>query len=113
MTETAQHPESDSIDWDDYEHAALGRVWAHTSTTERHRQQAVDEAVEIVDAFAPDEVQAILVNCGPYRGYDVAYRWKDTENRILHLDYYSVRPGFGKVEDIISEVAESLEELND
>lgn len=108
MTETKQHPESDSIDWDNYEETEHDRVWKNTSMSVGN--QAVQEAAEVAAALDPDEVPAVLVNGGPYRGYDVSYRWKDRDNGILYIDYYSVRPGYGHVDEIIRDVEESLEE---
>jgi hypothetical protein len=49
----------------------------------------------------------VVITAGPYRGHDVEY---DTlyDARRIHLDFYSARPGFQYLPDIIDDVKQGL-----
>lgn len=48
-----------------------------------------------------------IITVGPYRGHDVEYAVEDEAQRV-HLDFYSVRPGFRYLNTIIKEVKQGL-----
>ena len=45
----------------------------------------------------------VVVTAGPYRGYDVSYE-VNSESRHIHLDFYSIRPGFQHLADVIQDI---------
>lgn len=49
----------------------------------------------------------IWVTGGPYRGYDVRHQ-VDKEAKIISIDFYSVRPGFSYLKQIIEQIKQSL-----
>jgi hypothetical protein len=51
------------------------------------------KAGEKVDEALPG--WTVVVDGGPYRGYDVAYKMK-REEKIIELDFYSSRPGLDR-----------------
>jgi hypothetical protein len=49
----------------------------------------------------------IWVTGGPYRGYDVKYQ-VDWKQKIISLDFYSVRPGIDYLNGIIEEIKQQM-----
>ena len=45
----------------------------------------------------------VVVDGGPYRGYDVAYTMK-REEKIIELDFYSSNPGLDRMDEVIEEM---------
>lgn len=54
----------------------------------------------------------VIITAGPFRGYDVEYSAYYEAKRI-HLDFYSARPGFQYLTDIIDEVKQGLDGSSD
>jgi len=45
----------------------------------------------------------VWVTGGPYRGYDVRHQ-VDLKKKIISIDFYSVRPGFGYMREVVAEI---------
>jgi len=54
----------------------------------------------------------VIITAGPYRGYEVNYT-AHCEARRIHLDFYSARPGFQFLTDIVDDVKQELDDFND
>ena len=57
------------------------------------------------------EEWSVVVTAGPYRGYDVHYEVHD-DKRLIYLDFYSVRPGYHHLADVIEDIQEALNQLS-
>ena len=66
----------------------------------------LDEGEAVAEAF-PD--YDVFVSAGPYRPYGVQYGVRYQED-IIWLDYYSVRPNTGKIDDIVADIHDHLEQ---
>lgn len=66
-------------------------------------------ATDIADAI--DDDWRVVITMGPYRGYNVHYDLKP-ESRIVHLDFYSVRPAAGyDLERVISDIKTGIQQV--
>lgn len=54
----------------------------------------------------------VVVTAGPHRGHDVEYV-VDPENNRLHLDFYSVRPGYHHIPDLIEDVKQDISDATE
>jgi len=69
----------------------------------------IEDAKEYAERF---EDWYIVITCGPFRPYDISYEIRPDHNAI-HLDYYSVRPGVGHVDDMGDDIQKGIEELRE
>lgn len=102
---TTSHARSISVDDDEAEPAGddyPDNCYVGESSIADH---LIDEAEAVAEAFPAYNV---VVASGPYRTYGVKYGVDFDEDRIW-LDYYSVRPTTGKVDDIIEELHDHIE----
>lgn len=53
----------------------------------------------------------VWVTGGPYRFYDVRHA-VDVKKKIISIDFYSVRPGFSYIPEIVMEIQEFLKKKN-
>jgi hypothetical protein len=71
----------------------------------------LEVATTIADAI--DEDWRIVITMGPYRGYNIHYDLKP-DARIVHLDFYSVRPHGGEydVEKVVADIKTGISEAS-
>jgi len=87
--------------------ALKGRVYyEHVETTGASPEMLRKAGVKVAKEFPDFEV---WVTCGPWRPYDLGYR-VDLENKVIALDFYSVRPGFEALDEAIKDIKQYLRE---
>jgi hypothetical protein len=87
--------------------ALKGRVfYEHVDVSGASAEMLRSAGIAVAKAFPDFEV---WVTCGPWRAYDVQYQ-VDWEQKIIALDFYSVRPGFKYLQEIIEEIKRKLKE---
>jgi hypothetical protein len=87
--------------------ALKGRVfYEHVDVSGASAEMLRNAGIAVAKAFPDFEV---WVTCGPWRAYDVQYQ-VDWEQKIIALDFYSVRPGFKYLREIIEEIKRKLKE---
>lgn len=102
-------PEEDEPHWtetespDQWVETAHDRVFGRNGSDAQHATH--DAVYEFADGF-PD--WTIVVTGGPYRSHDVKYRTQDPSD-IIHLDFYSVRPGYGRLDEVADDVRAYLQ----
>jgi hypothetical protein len=69
----------------------------------------IEDAKEYAERF---EDWYIVITCGPHRSYGISYTIRPDHNAI-HLDYYSVRPGVGYVDDMGDDIQKGIENLRE
>ena len=89
-------------DWHETDHERVFYVYAFG-------RGEIEDAKEYAERFND---WYIVVTCGPYRSHDVSYTIRPDHDAI-HLDYYSVRPGVGYVDEMGDEIRRSIEELRE
>ena len=83
-----------------------GRVfYEHVNTTGASAESLRAAGERVAMAFPDFEV---WVTCGPFRMYDVKFQI-DFEQKIIALDFYSVRPGFRYLDKVIEEIGKEIE----
>ena len=87
--------------------ALKGRVfYEHVNVTGANAEMLRNAGIKVAKAFPDFEV---WVTCGPWRAYDVQYQ-VDWEQKIIALDFYSVRPGFKYLPEIIEKIKQLMKE---
>jgi len=87
--------------------ALKGRVfYEHVDTTGASADMLRKAGIKVAKAFPDFEV---WVTCGPWRPYDVQYQ-VDFDQKIIALDFYSVRPGFNYLNEIIEQIKRQIME---
>jgi hypothetical protein len=69
------------------------------------------KAGAIVAKALPGE-WTVIITAGPYRGYDVRYN-ADCESQRVYLDFYSPRPGYQYLGEVIDDVKQVWDDLSD
>ena len=71
----------------------------------------LDVASNIADAI--DDDWRVVITMGPYRGHNIHYELKP-ESRIVHLDFYSVRPAAGyDRQQVIADIQKGIQQAQD
>jgi hypothetical protein len=87
--------------------ALNGRVfYERVDVTGASAEMLKNAGIKVAKAFPDFEV---WVTCGPWRPYDVRYQ-VDWKQKIIALDFYSVRPGFKHLPEIIKKIRQLLKE---
>ena len=80
----------------------------YATEADRYQRGELSIASKIADRFPS---YTVIITMGPWRDYDVAYRLKPSEKRIL-LDFYSVHlPSNSDIVDIMEEMSFRLGKL--
>ena len=71
----------------------------------------LEVATDIADAI--DDQWRVVITMGPYRAHNIHYDLKP-ESRIVHLDFYSVRPAAGSNrQQVIRDIQKGIQQAQD